>query len=168
MRRILSSTLGVLLGAIMLLSGGTSFAGWADMIDEWYSPPIKAMELKTMNEAEDYTYVNLIDIDRYIAALEDSRGDVETYKNLTTLDKYITAIEDPFRREVEFRNVMTLEKYVDSLGDRAEDIMVKDTLRLVEFTNSISLDRYIANLADRCNWDESTPESFVVAQCEVK
>lgn len=168
MRRILSNTLGVLLGAVILLSGGTSFAGWADKIDEWYSSPVKSVELETMDETVDYTYVNLIDLDRYIAALEDSRVDVETYKNLITLDQYIAAIEDPLDHQVEFMNVMTLGRYIDSLGDRAEDMVVKDALRQVEFSNTISLERYIANLADRCNWDSSTPESFVVAQCEVK
>lgn len=98
-------------------------------------------------------YKNIIDLDRFVANLEDvatanscSREEkVYTavkatpeadYKNIINLDGFVAALKDP--RDAEYRNIFTLETFVTALGGSTAP----------EYRNVIDLSRFVAALTD--------------------
>ncbi len=101
-------------------------------------------------------YKNIIDMDRFVASLEDPAenkfcsaeraGDVVTasmaspeteYRNVTDLERFVAALKDPTSRE--YRNLMTLERFVAALGEET---------KATEYRNIINIERFVTALRD--------------------
>lgn len=102
MKRIFGLAVSALVSVFSL---GTVNAG--ELLDQQRF--IAAME----DSHEGYTYRNTINLDKYVAALED--GQKGYYRNTHNQESFVAALEDS--RPGYYRNIHTQESFVASLGD---------------------------------------------------
>lgn len=104
MKRILSVA-AIALASVMAF--GTVNAGAGELLDS------ERIIAELEDRYEGYNYRNTMNLDRYVAALED--GHKGTYRNIHNQDSFIAALGDS--RQGYYRNTHTQESFVASLGD---------------------------------------------------
>ena len=104
MKRIFAVTAAIFTCAFVI---GTGSAGAGELLDS--GRIIAAME----DQYQGYNYRNTMDLDKFVAALEDNRsGD---YRNTHTRDSYVASLQD--NHEGYYRNTHTQDSYIASLQD---------------------------------------------------
>ena len=104
MKRIFAVAAAIFTCAFVI---GTGSAGAGELLDS--GRIIAAME----DQYQGYNYRNTMDLDKFVAALEDNRsGD---YRNTHTQDSYVASLQD--NHEGYYRNTHTQDSYIASLQD---------------------------------------------------